>query len=291
MYKSLLQYKNRFYGKAALALVVLSILLYLSHGNERPASGDSWQGYLLGTLGLLLILWLSWLGIRKRRYHSNVGSVQGWTSAHVYLGLSLIIVATLHTAFQFGFNVHTVAYVLMCGVIVSGIYGLYAYTSLPTAIIRNRREKSMDAWLEELDQIDKQSLELAANCSADVQSILVSSIQRTAIGAGFWQQLWGRDDSKAEIEGSRGRLSRNVDQQAVIAYLAAKLPDTTKAGEAQRLQKLLHLVGRRAEILRHLRRDLSYNARLKVWLLFHIPLTVGLLCALVIHVISVFFYW
>ena len=62
--------------------------------------------------------------MRKRAITRGRWSLKAWTSAHVYLGLSLIVIATLHTGFQFGWNVHTLAYALMMLVIVSGIYGI-----------------------------------------------------------------------------------------------------------------------------------------------------------------------
>ena len=71
----------------------------------------------LGAVGALLIVWLTWLGVRKRSYSSTLGSVQGWTSAHVYLGTACLIIASLHSALQFGWNVHTLSYILMCVVI------------------------------------------------------------------------------------------------------------------------------------------------------------------------------
>ena len=79
MYTSLLGWQRRRYQWWALALVVLSIGLYLSQSPDapQPRNGGTWQGYVLGTAGALLIVWLSLLGVRKRRYRSAAGTVEG----------------------------------------------------------------------------------------------------------------------------------------------------------------------------------------------------------------------
>src|SRR5207247_2607886 len=105
----------------------------------RPGGGTA-LGYALGTVAALLIVWLTMLGLRKRVVGRARYSLKSWTSAHVYLGLSLITIATLHTGFQFGWNVHTLAYVLMMLVIASGIFGIVAYDRLPRALSANRGE-------------------------------------------------------------------------------------------------------------------------------------------------------
>src|SRR5262245_24179606 len=103
---SILEYRAGFYLKLALGACVVSGALFAW---QVPAGlqgyGGSWLGYTLGTIAALLILWLLALGVRKRNYRSRLGTVQGWTSAHVYLGASLLVIATLHTGFEFGWNV------------------------------------------------------------------------------------------------------------------------------------------------------------------------------------------
>ena len=80
----------------SLALIAVTLGLYATQRGTHPPRGNTWQGYTLGTVAALLVVWLALLGIRKRRYASGLGSVQGWTSAHIYLGLTVIVVATLH---------------------------------------------------------------------------------------------------------------------------------------------------------------------------------------------------
>lgn len=281
-------------------MVVASIGLYLSQPASLPRNGGSWQGYGLGGLAALLIVWLAWLGIRKRRYRRNSGSLQAWTSAHVYLGLSLPVVATLHCAFQFGWNIHTLAYALMAGVIVSGGYGLYSYLRFPRLMVDNRGEQSMDMRLQELARIDQAILDTAGLCDDAVQSAANSALERTAIGGGFWDQLQARDRSlvmfpaapiKSNTPPRPSARHANPEQEAIIAFLTQKIPDTSRRGEVEQLRNLLKGFGRRAEILRRVRRELSLQLRLKLWLCFHIPLTVALIVALIAHIVSVFFYW
>ena len=156
----------------ALGLSVISALGYILIDQEPRPNGGSWYGYTLGTIGLVLIVWLSLLGIRKRRISEGQWSLKAWTSAHVYLGLSLIVIGTLHTGFQIGLNVHTLAYVLMMLVILSGIWGVYAYASLPKPLSANREQMTRGDMLDELAVIDRQ-LDSAAQPLDRAQADLV----------------------------------------------------------------------------------------------------------------------
>jgi hypothetical protein len=274
-----------------------SIVLYLSQGlqNAQPANGGTWQGYILGTAGAGLIVWLSFLGVRKRRYASTLGTVQGWASAHIYLGAVLLLVATLHCAAQFGWNIHTLAYVLMCLVVVSGLYGLYTYMHYPGRIASNSRELKRERWLEELAGLDEQVGELAGRCDADLQGMILSALELTRLGGRTWEQLSAVDHSRVMLpagEGKEaGKVVSNRNQGRVIGVLSKRIPDARKQSEAEVLNQLMTHFGRRDFILGTLRRDIQLKGLLKIWLYLHIPLTVALLVALFIHILSVFIYW
>ena len=82
MYSDLLTWRRYRYLKMGAALLLVSVLIFMFQGVEygQPANGGTWPGYILGTLGAVMIVWLSMLGIRKRSYRSKTGTVQGWTS-------------------------------------------------------------------------------------------------------------------------------------------------------------------------------------------------------------------
>ena len=293
IHRSLLRFRGARYLWWSLVLVVVATVLYVTQSRDlQPPNGGTWQGYVLGTIGALLIVWLALLGIRKRSYHSTAGTVQGWTSAHVYLGGSLLIVATLHCGFQFGWNVHTLAYALMCIVIFSGFFGLYSYINHPQLISRNREGGARSLLFAELFELDKQSRSLAQRCASAVAIAVDSSIERTTLGGGVYAQLFSRDHSFFLREtGAGSALAVNADQQGVVNYVAERLPRAEKGTEAANLQQLIILLCRRQAVVRRIRRDIRLSGWLKIWLYFHVPMTIALLFALVLHIVVTFFYW
>ena len=294
IHQSLLRYRGARYLWWSLGLVIACWALYFTQGRLQPASGGTWQGYVLGTIGALLIVWLALLGIRKRRYRSTTGSVQGWASAHIYLGTGLIVIATLHCAAQFGWNIHTLAYALMCIVIVSGFYGVFTYLTHPASIARNREGGIRAQLFAELFDLDRQARALAKKCDAAVTLAVDSSIERTAIGGTASAQIFGLDRSwfmRSAVRGGTATLTGNKDQQPAIDFVAERLPRADKSAEAANLQQLVVILCRRQAVLRRIRRDVRLQGLLKAWLYLHVPLTIALIGALIAHILSTFLYW
>jgi hypothetical protein len=308
---SFLVHRGGRYLWIALGLSGLSVLLYALHDPIEGKSGSTWLGYGLGTLGAGLIAWLAWLGIRKRRFQSARVSMITWVSAHVYLGLSLIVVGTLHTGFQVGWNVHTLAYVLMLGVILSGIYGVIAYAILPARITSTRNQMEFRSMVEQVRDFNESLLSLADRIDPETHAVIARSVSRARIGGSAWQQISGRypkagdqnalesffNKKKAQFEaiaqrGTDGGAAPGFDPGSTLMVMAGRI-FARRGGEAEAadLQKLLQVLARRNAMLERVNRDISLRARLTVWLYLHVPLTVALLVALVAHVLSVFLYW
>jgi hypothetical protein len=240
-------------------------------------TGDSWFGYISGTLGAGLIVWLAALGVRKRYMTDNVWSLKAWVSAHVYLGLSLIVIGTLHSGLQFGWNVHTLAYALMMLVILSGIFGITVYARLPQKLSDSRGETTQKQMLEKIYNLDGRLLEVARPLDQAQAALVTRAVQRTRIGGSFWRRLTNAHGNCETLH-------------ALTALKSARqsLPD---GKQAQALDQVLSLLEEKELTLTKARRYIRLRSLLEVWLFIHIPATIALIGALAAHIISVFFFW
>ncbi len=275
-HRTLLEFKRYRYLKVTCVLVAAALLAYLFHTPEVGPYGGTWLGYTLGTVGALIILWLLWFGIRKRQYRASAASLQGWLSAHVYLGTSLIVIATLHTGFEAGWNVHTLAYFLMLAVIFSGFYGVYAYLRFPRAMTDNMGEDSLDAVILKIADTDNEARRIALELPDEINRAVLEASRATRIGGGLFRQLSGRErrcptDKAVEVIRETGKRLR--DEQARLNH------------------ELYSVMLRKQALVRRARTDIMLKGRLQVWLYIHVPLSVALLAALTAHIVSVFFYW
>src|SRR5580704_13547477 len=107
MHESILVYRRLRYLKWSLALTGVCGAAYVLHRPLGPPNGGTWLGYTLGVVAAGVMVWLAWLGIKKRHYGAGRMSLQEWLSAHVYFGMALALIAALHAGFRFGINIHT----------------------------------------------------------------------------------------------------------------------------------------------------------------------------------------
>lgn len=275
-HEGFLRYRGGYWGKMALGISITLIVAYLLIDVEPRHNGGTWLGYTLGTVGVLLILWLTMLGVRKRAMTPGRWSLKAWTSAHVYLGLSLMVIGTLHTGFQLGWNVHTLAWALMMIVIVTGIFGISVYGLLPRRLSDNRDETTETQMLETLSDIDRQLFDAAQPLDAGPAATMQAALDETAFDGGIRQRLGGK---------SRG----GATAQALAEFRAR--PARADDPDDKMYDRLEALLARKQAALSRIRQHLRIKALLQIWLYIHVPVTFALLAALSAHIVSVFFYW
>lgn len=275
-HESFLRYRRYRWFKIATFISLFLIVVYMFVDVSPRHNGGSWLGYTLGTIGAGLIVWLTLLGIRKRAMTRGRWSLKAWTSAHVYLGLALIVIGTLHTGFQFGWNVHTLAWALMILVILSGIYGITVYALLPQGLSDSRSEMTGPQMIEAVNSLDKQIQQAAQPLSDEDSAVVVGSLGEDPFGGGVWRRL-------------SGSYPRCGNMRALEAMRARQ--DEASGKEEQALEQVVGLLEKKGAALQRLRGYIRRRALLEIWLFVHIPLTFVLLAALIAHIVSVFFYW
>jgi hypothetical protein len=275
-HEGFLRHANFRWFKIATLISVLAMISYLMIDVQPRHNGGSWYGYTLGTIGVLIILWLSLLGIRKRKMTRGHWSLKAWTSAHVYLGLSLVVIATLHTGFQLGWNVHTLAYVLMMIVILSGVWGIIVYATLPRVMSANRDQTTEGQMLASLRSIDRQLHDAAQPLGQQHAELVQSSLDQDPFGGGIIRRL-----------GNRYPACKTRKAHDEILRVTSSQPRVSD----DPLEKVDSLLGRKRAILARTRKHSQLKALLEIWLYIHVPLTFALIAALIAHVVSVFFYW
>lgn len=271
-HEGFLRYAGFRWAKISGGLCLLIIISYALVDVTPRHNGGSWYGYTLGTIGAGLILWLTALGYRKRKMTSDYWSLKAWTSAHVYLGLSLIVIGTWHTGFQLGWNVHTLAWVLMMLVILSGLYGVIVYATLPAALSNNRDEMTQMQMLEAIRAFDRQLHSAAQPLTPADTAPVLAALDEDPFAGGIGARLSGRYP--------------NCATAAALRTLAA-----SQSSDAAAREKVTGLLKQKVAALARLRAHLRLRALLEIWLYVHVPLTFALIAALSAHIISVFFYW
>ncbi len=273
MHESILVYRKHRYLKWALALTAVSGLIYIIHRPLGDPNGGTWLGYALGTISAGIMIWLAWFGVRKRRYGLGKVPLEDWLSAHVYLGATLAVIATLHAGFQMGRNIHTVLYLLMMITIISGLIGLYFYVRYPRLLTENRRGLSTELMLSQIAELDRDIRQIAMTMDDATNAAALKATQDTIVGGSVLQQLRGFDEHCPTT------LARSFVEHS-----------TSKEHDSQRRQLLTRLM-RKEDLLKRIRRDVQLRCLLKVWLYVHIPFSIAALAALVTHVVTVFYYW
>ena len=282
-HRSFLEYKRYRYLKVAAGLCILAAGAYGWHRNyqfDTPGGlgyGGSWMGYVLGSVAALLIVWLLWLGIRKRRYRSSMTTVQGWLSAHVYLGVAALVVATLHTGLELGFNLHSLTYVLLALVVVSGLYGVLVFSRIPARMTAEMGDDSIQTLLSQIQEIDQQARKMALRLPDEFNTLVLDAAEKTQLRGTVFDHIFKTTSRRCPTTRAVSRmqlLNRNLkDEQGRLG------------------RELFTLMLNRRTAVERIRGEYRSLARLRLWLMLHVPISLALLCALAGHIVSVFIYW
>src|SRR6266700_372961 len=231
------------------------------------------------TLATTLVL-VMYYGMRKRSYTAKHWSLRAWLSFHVYIGTMTLLLVPLHAGFKFGFDIHTLAYVLLAIVVVSGVVGAALYLLLPRRFEPFGEELTYP-WAhgtdDELRKIIRQMRTLAADKSQEFADACQAEIEYGIPKRhGGWGLLWRKSASAAAVA---------IQIEAFRGYL-----QHIQEGEHAAFQSVARLATQKRDLEHRIVAQMRLQNLLEAWLYFHLPVSIVMLVVVVIHILVVFYY-
>jgi len=277
--ENILNYNNALWLKIFLLTLILLIISYIvyAHYVKNP-NGATFIGLLYGIVGLLAIILLMYYGVRKRTYNTTFGTLKGWLSFHVYIGLLTLVIVPMHAGFKFGVNVHTLSFLLMAIVVLSGIFGAYFYLNFPIRFTKYGNELLYDRFDEELNKIVNQMRGLANNKS---KYFIEKCEEAISYGIPKGQRGW-------QLVFNLGTIGLSSEK----GYINQMDRDIGKIQESERddYQRLAILSLQKIELQRRFIAQMRIKNVLESWLYLHLPVSFVMVLALAVHIISVIYY-
>ena len=160
---------------------------------------------------------------------------------------------------------------------LTGFYGLYAYSVYPDKITANCGDLTRDTMFDEVIDLDERSLAVAESISADLYAQILDLIGSCKVKPSLFQQIFSKSDYKNEnLESLVNRIIDSINSDH---------------GNRDKLSLLHDLILEKYALLKRIDWDIRYNCRLNWWLYLHVPLTLALIAAVAIHVFIIFYYW
>ena len=258
------------WSRFALLLVTGCSIWYYFDAPLFPKSGSTFYGYTIGILCGVIMAYLLWYGVRKRSYFSSYTTLKEVLSIHVWVGIALLILIPLHCGFQFNWNVHTLTAIFCFLTIVTGIWGIFLYQTLPEKIGSHRGGGTVKNLIEQFDTLQL-SLRKIEQGKSDSFLQFVSAVDTYRIPT-LPMLLCGQ---KAKP------LSKEKTADVIRTVSASEHADALA---------VLGLIDKRYNFLMRIEKEVLVQFWIKSWLITHIPLACGAMLLLLIHIFSVLYF-
>lgn len=225
-----------------------------------------------GILCAAAMLFLTLYVLRENIYRYRLGSRNEWLQAHTYIGIISIVIIFMHFSFKPTGAFSIFLSVLFFLTILSGIAGSIIYRTIPPALSKyGRPVKTDDELIHNIDSLINEAAAVVTNASAEFKAVYEKKIRDLMEATGTrWGYLLLEEKEllnkrRMLIEGCRDNV-HPVDIHD-LEILGSILIEKEKNSFMQAKLKLQ-----------------------KAWLTLHMPLSLALLTAAVIHVITVIYY-
>ena len=160
----------------ALVLTIGLVASYVWYQGREPFThGGTPTGLIYGFVALFMMGFLLYFGIRKRAYRSRFGTLQEWLHAHIWLGLFSFFVIVAHTGLRFQDKIAVALFVVIVGVIATGIFGALLYKTIPRELTEIQSNLTGQEISDQLNQLSKAMARIASGKSSPFQRIRPSA--------------------------------------------------------------------------------------------------------------------
>lgn len=319
----LIDRKHMPWGLFTLALAGAAMAAYLLDPQARLVGGQhggsTLVGIVLGSAALAVMLFCAGLSLKRRVPHWRVGRTQSWLRGHIWLGMLSVWLVALHAAFRMGGALTTWLWIILAIVTFSALFGLILQQFIPRLLLHSvpgetvaqqlsrqldsvstMIEKTVKTYAGSLDQPAPPwspeaalSSETAAALAAESSGASGSPSTATAAPAKPAAKKVDPNSPPAGGEPLRrcyedfvrpyveGRSSSPLGSRARAESIFVAIKTMTPAHIHPGVEELRDLCERRRQLLRQ-RRLMS---ALHGWLIFHVPLSWGLLALVIIHAV------
>lgn len=231
------------------------------HDTYKP-SGFIGQG--LGILGTLMMLVgvVSYMVRKRWTFLHRFGKLRSWLTFHIFLCTLGPFLVLLHTTFKFG-NIASISFWSMAVVVASGVFGRYVYVRIPKTI--NGQFLSRQVIQQAQTNLVKRLVGMTGLDAGYITSLAQPMKPAGRILPAVWQSLL------FELRKPAIRRKIHISLQERGVALAVQQQAVPLLMDNAHLQL-------RAQVMQPFVRAFGY------WHVFHIPLALVMLIALLVHV-------
>jgi hypothetical protein len=252
-----------------ISILVFSYFIHVDDPNSGPGSG---LGLAYGVTGFTIALFLASYKIRKSALGYKWGRMGAWLQTHIYLSVVCAVLILMHSGFKINFSLSGLFCALFMLVVASGAVGSIMYKIIPLSLSKYGREVlTTDDIQQKFQAILEEGDLLAEKTSDNFQHFYEDKIRPLlAYNGKNWRYLF--NEERAVIHNC----------QEVFQGFKAIAP----AEEVYDLNLLATLYVEKERLtFKWMKLD-----SLQSWLDFHIPLTLAMFTAALIHIFSMFYF-
>jgi hypothetical protein len=158
------------------------------------------------------------------------------------------------------------------------MFGTYTFWRFPELMTRNRGGMTLTTMTAELAALEVRCTQLALAFPDDVLALVQDAVEPARTG-----QL-------AELISGRRQKQMRRRSLVAISHVQTQLADRAAVTPAEILPLVQNLT-QRLVLMERIYRDWRFRMLMLQWRSVHMPMTVALLMALLIHVVVVFYDW